>query len=115
MQAALGYDYSVEDTDPEEDLDDTPLWLRGGDTIEDELEDALIKKLPFQVHPFKRGQTRGKASFFSKKVASTVEITGKYKNILKLKGKHMANKGIMEKYGKFLTPTRYSRLLRALV
>ena len=45
VQAALGYDYSVEDTDPEEDLDDTPLWLRGRDTIEDELEDALIKKL----------------------------------------------------------------------
>ena len=35
------------DSDPDEDLDLTPEWRRGRQIIQDELEDAIIKKLPF--------------------------------------------------------------------
>ena len=47
---------SVPDTDPDEDLDMTPEYLRGRETYEDELEDAIIKKKPYYKQNVLHGQ-----------------------------------------------------------
>ena len=81
MENQEGYD-----SQPDEELDQTPEWQEGRITVEDELEDTLCKP-PFDVWKIQRGQTRGKASRFAKKVQSTMETTALYKNIIKIKDK----------------------------
>jgi hypothetical protein len=54
--------------------------------VEDELEDTLGPP-PFDSWKIMRGQTRGKASLFSKTVKSNLEVTGVLKDILKVKNK----------------------------
>jgi hypothetical protein len=67
------------DTDPEEDLSMVPEYLRGRDTYEDELEDAIITKKPYYKQNVLRGQTRGLKGWFFKKVANTQESVGIFK------------------------------------
>lgn len=54
--------------------------------MQDELEDT-IGKPPFDIYKIKRGQTRGKMGFMAKTVANTLETTGLFKNIIKIKDK----------------------------
>ena len=72
---------NAEHTDPEEDLDMTPEYMRGRETYEDELEDSVIKKKPYYSQEMLRGQSRGRAGWFKKKVSNTIEITGIFKCI----------------------------------
>jgi hypothetical protein len=55
------------DSQPEEDLDITPEWMKERDVVEQELENT-IEKPPIDPWKLMRGQTRGKASMFSKTV-----------------------------------------------
>jgi len=41
-------------SDPDEDLDMTPEWMKGRETVEDELEDTM-KKPPFDCNKIMRG------------------------------------------------------------
>lgn len=74
------------DSQPEEELNTTPEWMIGRETVEDELEDTMGKP-PFDTWKVMRGQTRGKANFFSKTVQSTQERTANFKDIIKIKDK----------------------------
>lgn len=69
----------ADDTDPDEDLNMTPEYLRGRETYEDELEDRVITKKPYYKQNVLRGQTRGVKGWFFKKVANTQEIAGVFK------------------------------------
>ena len=55
------------DSQPEEDLDMTPEWIIGRDTVEDELEDTIAPP-PYDCWKILKGQSRGKASMFSREV-----------------------------------------------
>lgn len=60
------------DSDPEEDLDMTPEWMKERETHDDELE-QLFNKLPFKVNKITRGQSRGTAGgFFAKKAKNNI-------------------------------------------
>lgn len=71
----------AEHTDPEEDLDMTPEYMRGRETYEDELEDSVIKKKPYYSQEMLIGQCRGRTGWFKKKVSNTQEVTGLFKCI----------------------------------
>ena len=82
----------------------TPEYMRGRQTYEDEIEDAIIKKKPYYMQPLIRGQTRGRTGWFKKKVANTEEITGKFKCITVIETPDSEPKEVFEKFKEFLTP-----------
>ena len=76
------------DSQEEEKLDELPEWLENRTTVEDELEDQLGKP-PFDTWKIMRGQSRGKAGFMSKTVQNTLECTGLFRDIIKIKDKSL--------------------------
>jgi hypothetical protein len=93
------------DSEPEEDLDMTPEWLKERPLIDDELEDTL-KKLPFRVNKVTRGQSRGVSGYFAKKATSNVSQTGKFKNIIKVKQAAALESSMPKSFKQFLTQQR---------
>ena len=88
---------------PEEELDEVPEWLVGRETVEDELEDQLGSP-PFDIWKVKRGQTRGKSSMLAKTVKNNVEITGLFKNIIKIKDKSQLKQEGDAAFKEYITP-----------
>jgi hypothetical protein len=52
------------DTDPNEDLDTTPAYLKGRDTLSDNMEDLVKMDSRMRKVKVKRGQTRGHEKVF---------------------------------------------------
>lgn len=83
----------------------TPEYLRGRDTYEDELEDAVITKKPYYKQNVLRGQCRGQKGWFFKKVANTQEVTGLFKCVSILQTPDTQPEALYKKYKNFLEPT----------
>ncbi len=56
--------YEDYDTDPGEDLDVTPVWLKGRKFLPDDLEDKMKTSKKFLKYTIMSGQSRGKDSQF---------------------------------------------------
>lgn len=91
------------DSQPDEILEEMPEWLKGRATVEDELEDC-IEKPPFMSIDVWKGQTRGKASMFSKTVENTILRTCKFKNLVKIKNKSNLKTEVDSDIREFITP-----------
>lgn len=65
--------------------DEIPLWLRGREHLEDELEN--LYEPGYLAKSMYRGQNRGKASMFSKTTLKNIMLTCKLKTIFKMQVK----------------------------
>ncbi|CAI2384461.1 unnamed protein product [Moneuplotes crassus] len=95
----------AEDTDPEEDLSLLPDYLVDRDIYEDELEEAIIKKKPFNRSNILSGQTRGQKGWFFKKVVNTQSVSGVLKGIPVIQMPDDDPQELYNKYKRFLVPT----------
>ena len=77
----------------------------GRTTVEDELED-VIERPPYMTHDVWRGQTRGKANLFSKKVEANVIRTCAFKSIIKVKSLSTSLPIADSEFKEFITPTK---------
>lgn len=73
--------------------------------VQDELED-VIERPPYFSHNVWKGQTRGKASMFSKTVESNMIRSCVFKNIIKIKNNaHLKHDGD-EDFKEYITPIK---------
>lgn len=93
------------DSQPEEELDEIPEWLKDRGTYEGELEEDLGHP-PFDIWKIMRGQTRGKANYFAKTVQNTLEKTALFKDIIKIKDKSMQSTEVDKQFQEFITPKK---------
>lgn len=63
-------------------------------------------KPPFDTWKIKRGQTRGKANMFSMTVQNTLEVTGMFKNIIKIKDKSQQKAEVDKRFQEYITPKK---------
>ena len=90
-------------SDPEAVLEETPEWLKGREWVDDELENTIARP-PFNTSQVFRGQTRGKASTFSKTVENNVIMSCTFKNILKIKSQESLTTEGDKEFQEFITP-----------
>ena len=82
----------------------TPEYMRGRETYENELEDALIRNKPYYSQTIVKGQSRGKTGWFKKKVTNTEQVTGIFKWITVVETPDHDTTALYEEYKRFLTP-----------
>jgi len=74
-------EYEGYDSQPDEDLDVIPAWIKDRDTLPNEMEDTLPKNLEIKNFPIKRGRTRGNASWFGMNAPTGVSTIANLKAI----------------------------------
>jgi hypothetical protein len=75
-----------EDKISNENYDEEPEWKKNRIIVNDELENT-IERPPYFTNEFFRGQTRGKASIFSKTVQNSLIKTCTLKSYFKIEKK----------------------------
>jgi len=100
-------EYEGYDSQPDEDLDVIPLWIKGRDTLPNEMEDTLPKNLEIKSFPIKRGRTRGNASWFGMNAPTGVSTIANLKAIF-LEGTEEQILKKRDEYVKLMEPKKYA-------